>query len=79
MAGSTIYNTTDGPLIIDRAGRVLGAREHRDNVDASSSPVAGHIAAGRLIELEAQADAEAPVESTRKGGRRTSTPTNEEA
>lgn len=83
MAG--IYNTTDGPLIIDRAGRVLGARERRDDVDVTASPVAGHIAAGRLIELEAKADAEArddeeatPVKG-KAAARRTSTPNNEEA
>lgn len=45
----SIYNSTDGPLIIDRAGRVLGAREHRDDVDVEDSPVAGHIAAGRIV------------------------------
>lgn len=45
----TIYNTTDGPLPYDRAGRMLPAREHVDVDDLSASPVAGHVAAGRFI------------------------------
>jgi hypothetical protein len=52
MAGSTIYNSTDGPLLIDRAGRVLGARERLEDVDVDSSPVAGHIKAGRLVVVD---------------------------
>lgn len=50
---STIYNTTDGPLIIDQAGRVLGGRESLPDVDVTSSPVAGHIKAERLIVVDA--------------------------
>lgn len=47
---STIYNSTDGPLIIDRAGRVLGARESRPDVDPETVPrLADHVAAGRMI------------------------------
>lgn len=45
----TIYNSTDGPLPYDRAGRMLAAREHVDVDDLSASPVAGHVAAGRFI------------------------------
>lgn len=52
MAGSTIYNTTDGPLVVDDEGRVLGGREHRDGVDVQAEPVASHIAAGRLVVVD---------------------------
>lgn len=45
----TIYNSTDGPLPYDRAGRMLAAREHVDVDDLSASPVAGHVAAGRFV------------------------------
>ena len=87
MAGSTLYNTTDGPLLIDRAGRVLGARERLEDADVSSSPIAGHIAAGRIVvvdEPEAEAQdsdaAEQPAEQPAKGRRRTSpAPSTEEA
>lgn len=80
MAG--IYNSTDGPLLIDRAGRVLGARERLEDVDVDASPVAGHIDAGRLIVLDdpqEQADEAAPeaVDAPRRG-RRTSTTTPQE-
>lgn len=62
MTGSTIYNSTDGPLIVDRAGRVLGARERLEDVDVDSSPIAGHIEAGRLIVVDTSPadDAEEP-------------------
>jgi hypothetical protein len=47
-----VYNATDGPLIIDQAGRVLGARTRSDQaVDASVSPVSGHLAAGRMVRV----------------------------
>lgn len=49
---STLYNTTDGPLLIDRAGRVIGARERLEDADVESSPIAGHIAEGRLIVVD---------------------------
>lgn len=52
MAGSTIYNTTDGPLIVDDEGRTLGGREHRPDVDVKAEPVASHIAAGRLVVVD---------------------------
>lgn len=67
MAGSTIYNSTDGPLIIDRAGRVLGARERLEDVDVDASPVAGHIEAGRLVvvdEPQVETDGEAEQADT---------------
>lgn len=78
MAGSTLYNTTDGPLLIDRAGRVLGARERLEDADVSSSPIAGHIAAGRIVVVDEPQveDAKAP----KAAGRRTSpAPSTEEA
>ena len=55
---ATIYNSTDGPLLVDRAGRVLGARERLEDVDVSSSPIAGHIEAGRIVVID---EAEASV------------------
>lgn len=85
MTGSTIYNTTDGPLIIDRAGRVLGGRERLEDVDVDASPVAGHIAAGRLVVLddapmtnEPATAEDAPATSSSRKGRRSSTTTTEE-
>ena len=45
----TIYNTTDGPLAYDRAGRMVPAREHQPVDDLSASPIAGHVSAGRFI------------------------------
>lgn len=75
MTGSTIYNGTDGPLIIDRAGRVLGARERRDDVDVTASPVSGHIAAGRLVVI----DDTTQDDAAGKAGKRRTIPTHEEA
>ena len=87
MAGSTLYNTTDGPLLIDRAGRVLGARERLEDADPSSSPIAGHITAGRIVvvaEPPGDSDAEQhtddqPQPVKGKAGRRTPAPSTEEA
>lgn len=81
---ATIYNTTDGPLAIDRAGRVLGGRERLEVDNVDSSPLAGHVRDGRILVLDDVVD-EAQVEDdttpdeqpARKAGRRT--PTNEEA
>lgn len=88
MAGSTIYNVTHGPLLIDRAGRVLGARERLEDVDVDSSPVAGHIKAGRLVVVDTSpADDDSDVaddpqpeapEPTSRKGRRSSTTTTQE-
>ena len=80
---ATIYNSTDGPLIVDRAGRVLGARERLEDADVSASPIAGHIAAGRIVvvdEAPAEDVAEQPAEQPRKGSRRPNpAPSTEEA
>lgn len=75
---AAIYNSTDGPLLVDDAGRVLPAREHHpDTVDVTASPVAGHIAAGRIVVTSPADDqAEAP-KTPAKGRARTSTPTQE--
>lgn len=77
MAG--IYNTTDGPLAVDRDGRMLAARDRREVTSITGEPLAGHIAAGRILTLD---DVEAPTEEhtkpARKVGRTTST-THEEA
>lgn len=62
----TIYNTTDGPLPYDRAGRMLAAREHVDVDDLSASPIAGHIAAGRFVVTSEDETAE-PVEQPAEG------------
>ena len=78
---ATIYNTTDGPLAIDRAGRVLGGRERREVDTVDGSPLAGHISAGRILVLDDAVD-EAQVEADEqptKRGKGRATPTNEEA
>ena len=77
MAGSTIYNSTDGPLIIDRAGRVLGARERLEDVDVDSSPVAGHIKAGRLIVVDTSPADDDEAAPTKPRNRRGTTSTQE--
>lgn len=84
---ATIYNSTDGPLLVDRAGRVLGGRERLEGADVSSSPIAGHIKAGRIIVIDEpqedtadEAQVTEAVEAAPKGkARRTPAPTNEEA
>lgn len=75
-----IYNTTDGPLAIDRAGRQLAARDPRDVESVDGSPLAGHIAAGRILVLDEQPEPqpEPQAKPAGKAGRKTST-TNEEA
>lgn len=71
---SSVYNSTDGPLLMDRAGRVLPGRERSDGpVDVSASPVSGHIDAGRLVVVDEQPSDEQPS----KGAARRSNPTQE--
>ena len=48
----TVYNSTDGPLPYDRAGRIVPARERLRVPDVSGSPVKAHIDAGRFILVE---------------------------
>lgn len=48
---SPVYNATSSPLIVDRAGRVLGAGEF-GAVDVTTSPASGHLAEGRLLVVE---------------------------
>lgn len=62
---AAIYNTTDGPLVVDREGRVLGSRDHADGVDVTAEPVAGHIAAGRLIVTSADPELETTARAKR--------------
>lgn len=52
----TIYNATDGPLAIDRAGRMLAARERTDvdNLDGLSDD----LKAERIVVIEQNDDAE---------------------
>lgn len=83
---TTIYNATDGPLIVDRAGRILGGRERREVDSTDGSPLAGHIDAGRIVVIETKAgdDAveardEAPQPVKAKTSRRSATTTTEEA
>lgn len=65
----TIYNTTDGPLAYDRAGRMLGARERVEVEDLSASPIAGHVTAGRFIVTSEDQPTETadPVEESTDG------------
>lgn len=74
---ASIYNTTDGPLAIDRAGRQLAAHDGREVDAVDGSPLAGHIAAGRILVLDDEGD-QAEAKPAGKTGRKTST-TNEEA
>lgn len=67
---ASIYNTTDGPLAIDRAGRQLAARERREVDTVDGSPLAGHIAAGRVLVLD-ETPAEETTAQPAKRGRRT--------
>lgn len=79
MTGSddsiTIYNATDGPLPIDRAGRMLAARES-DTVSTLEG-LSGHIESDRIVLVESSSDADestivdddtpTPTTRTRKG------------
>jgi hypothetical protein len=54
---SRIYNSTDGPLIIDAEGHVLAARESTRVKSVADEPIVGHLEAGRLIDTtEAKAE-----------------------
>ena len=46
------YNPTDGPVVTDTAGRMLGGREWGP-VDASDDAVKEQFAAGRLVQVDA--------------------------
>ncbi|MEG1971479.1 MAG: hypothetical protein RR101_15315 [Burkholderiaceae bacterium] len=61
---ATIYNTTDGPIPVDAEGRVVGAHQHRPDVDLGV--VSAHIANGNLVDTTAPepAAAERAVEAT---------------
>lgn len=48
----TVYNSTDGPLPYDRAGRVVGARESVEVTDPTAFPIGGHVAAGRFVVID---------------------------
>lgn len=45
----SVYNATDGPLLVDDDGHVLGGREHQDEVNTRVEPARGHVREGRLI------------------------------
>lgn len=47
-----VFNTLDGPLILDEDGHTIGGREHADVPDTEH--VRAHVRAGRLIEVPAQ-------------------------
>ena len=60
---SRIYNSTDGPLLIDEEGHVLAARESTRVKSLDGDPIAGHLEAGRLIDTtEAKEDGADAVE-----------------
>lgn len=46
-----IYNPGDSPVTIDGDGRILGGREHGE-ADSRREPIRGHLAAGRLVNLD---------------------------
>lgn len=82
MTGSsdtTIYNATDGPLAIDRAGRMLAARKAMPVDDVEGSPLAGHISAERIVIVDTSPADEDPdageptTKAARKGRASTST------
>jgi hypothetical protein len=49
MTYQVAYNTTDGPLVIDVDGRVLGSREFGP-VDTTDGTAKQHLAAERLVQ-----------------------------
>ncbi len=51
MTHVTGFNATSGPLLIDRAGHVLGSGEYAP-VREDEQPAKGHLAAGRLLAVE---------------------------
>lgn len=53
----TVYNSTDGPLPYDRAGRMVGARDSVEVKDPTVSPISGHVTAGRFVVLNPDDDA----------------------
>ncbi len=48
---SRVYNTTDGPLLIDAEGHVLAGRESTKVPNIDDEPIHSHLDAGRLIDL----------------------------
>lgn len=54
---STIYNTTDGPLVITAEGGIIAGRSRLSDVDVDSELVKPLVAAGLLLVLEAPASA----------------------
>lgn len=51
MTYSTAYNATAGALVVDRAGRVIGAREF-GSVKADQQPAKGLLESGQLVAVE---------------------------
>ena len=51
MTTGSVFNRSGGPLVIDDEGRQLAAGERMDDVDLDAEPIAGHIAADRLIDV----------------------------
>ncbi len=47
----TVYNTTDGPLVIDTEGHQVDGRARRPRVDLRAELVADALAAGRLVDV----------------------------
>jgi hypothetical protein len=53
---ATIYNSTDGPLPYDRAGRMVPGRGRLRVPSVDGSPIKGHVDAERFIVVEARDD-----------------------
>lgn len=53
---TTIYNSTDGPLPYDRAGRMVPARERLRVPAVDGTPAKSHVDAGRFIVVEPRDD-----------------------
>jgi len=60
----TIFNSSDGPLFVDRQGRTVGPGEFRDGVDVTLAPMKGYVSDGRFVVKDEPAPAPADSTST---------------
>jgi hypothetical protein len=72
MSGTSVYNTSGSPLLIDEAGHVLAAGEHGD-VNVNVDPAKSHVAAGRLLINDVPEADPAPVIEAKAGKPATAT------